>query len=100
QEFSRSNENPRASSQGSRESAGYLLELYREKGIDFLQGLNGSFAGALVDAHAGKIFLFNDRFGLSRIYYSEKQGAMYFASEAKALLAVLPDTRAFNEVSL
>ena len=34
--------------------------------------------------------LFNDRFGLQRIYYHEGKDAFYFAAEAKAILKVQP----------
>jgi asparagine synthase (glutamine-hydrolysing) len=37
--------------------------------------------------------LFNDRFGLHRIYYHESEEAFFFAAEAKAILAVRPDLR-------
>ena len=33
--------------------------------------------------------LFNDRYGLNRVYYHEEADAFYFASEAKSLLSVL-----------
>jgi asparagine synthase (glutamine-hydrolysing) len=45
-------------------NASYIIHLYEEKGIDFLQNLNGWFSGILVDIQAGKIFLFNDRYGM------------------------------------
>jgi asparagine synthase (glutamine-hydrolysing) len=41
----------------------------------------------------GKATLFNDRFGMHRIYYHEAKDAFYFAAEAKAILAVHPELR-------
>ena len=35
--------------------------------------------------------LFNDRYGMHRIYYHESKDAFYFAAEAKAILAVCPE---------
>jgi asparagine synthase (glutamine-hydrolysing) len=40
--------------------------------------------------------LFNDRYGLNRIYYHECKEGLYFSSEAKSLLKVLPELRHFN----
>jgi asparagine synthase (glutamine-hydrolysing) len=37
--------------------------------------------------------LFNDRFGLQRLYYHEAKDAFYFAAEAKAILKVRPELR-------
>src|SRR2546427_13180833 len=37
--------------------------------------------------------LFNDRYGMHRIYYHESKEAFYFAAEAKAILAVCPELR-------
>jgi len=74
-------------------NASYLIHLYEEKGIDFLQDLNGCFCGVLVDIQAGKTFLFNDRYGMQRIFYYAGKDAFYFSSEAKALLKVCPELR-------
>ena len=74
-------------------NASYIIHLYEEKGIDFLQNLNGWFSGILVDIQAGKIFLFNDRYGMQRIFYYEGRDAFYFSSEAKALLKICPELR-------
>ena len=40
--------------------------------------------------------LFNDRFGLQRLYYHEANDAVYFAAEAKAILKVRPELRAID----
>ena len=42
------------------------------------------------------MFLFNDRYGIERIDWHEADGEFYFASEAKALLRVLPALRQFD----
>ena len=47
-----------------------------------------------------KLVLFNDRYGVNRIYYHENADGFYFSSEAKALLKILPDTRQLNLRSL
>jgi asparagine synthase (glutamine-hydrolysing) len=75
------------------EDASYLVHLYEEIGIRFLEKLNGCFSGVLTDFRDNKIVLFNDRYGLARIYYYENENGFYFSSEAKALLKILPDLR-------
>jgi asparagine synthase (glutamine-hydrolysing) len=60
----------------------------------FLKNLNGRFQGALLDEPTSTVTLFNDRYGLSRLYFHESKDAFYFSAEAKALLAVRPELRA------
>ena len=71
----------------------HLINLYETKGEKFLLDLNGWFAGVLVDLSQQTILLFNDRFGIHRVYYHEDDGSFAFASEAKAILSVRPETR-------
>src|SRR5437879_6225780 len=52
---------------GSNESA-YLVELYEED-PHFVQSLNGIFHGLIVDRARGVVILFNDRYGMHRLYY-------------------------------
>lgn len=82
---------------GARGEGRYLVHRYQRSGISFLQQLNGWFSGVLLDLRRRIAVLFNDRFGLRRIYYHEGKDAFYFASEAKSLLAVLPETRQMDE---
>jgi asparagine synthase (glutamine-hydrolysing) len=74
-------------------NADYLVHLYEERGIVFLETLNGWFSGILIDLRQPQIVLFNDRYGLQRIYYHQTANGYYFSSEAKSLLEVLPDLR-------
>lgn len=64
-----------------------------ERDGNFLARLNGQFQGVLADRIARRLVLFNDRYGLRRVYYHEAADAFYFAAEAKAILAVCPDLR-------
>src|SRR5207237_3540595 len=73
--------------------ASYLVHLYEEMGCQFLERLNGWFSGVLLDLREQTLVLFNDRYGVNRIYYHEDARGFYFSSEAKALLKILPDTR-------
>jgi asparagine synthase (glutamine-hydrolysing) len=80
-----------------RNKGDWLVHLYEEEGNQFFERLNGLFSGLLIDRRQRKTFLFNDRYGLERIYWCEtKEGSIYFASEAKALLRILPQLREFD----
>lgn len=73
-------------------SASYLVHRYEEE-PDFPKGLNGRFHGLVADQARGITTLFNDRFGLQRLYYHEGKDAFYFSAEAKAILKVRPELR-------
>jgi asparagine synthase (glutamine-hydrolysing) len=75
--------------------ASYLVHRYEEES-DFPKGLNGRFHGLIVDRSRGTSLLFNDRFGLQRLYYHEAKDAFYFAAEAKAILKVRPELRSVD----
>jgi asparagine synthase (glutamine-hydrolysing) len=81
-------------------NASYLVHLYEEMGCAFLEKLNGWFSGVLLDLRERKLVLFNDRYGVNRLYYHEHASGFYFSSEAKALLKILPETRQLNLRSL
>jgi asparagine synthase (glutamine-hydrolysing) len=81
-------------------NASYLVHLYEEMGYAFLEKVNGWFSGVLLDLREQKFVLFNDRYGVNRIYYHEDSRGFYFSSEAKALLRILPGTRKLNLRSL
>src|ERR1700738_4156202 len=71
-----------------------------EEDPHFPLGLNGQFQGVVADRTQGTATLFNDRFGMRRLYYHEARDAFYFAAEAKALLAVRPELRKIDEQGL
>ena len=75
------------------ENASYIVHMYEEQGISFVEKLNGCFNGVLVDLRKQRVVLFNDRYGLARVYYHENDNGFYFGSEAKSLLKVLPKLR-------
>jgi asparagine synthase (glutamine-hydrolysing) len=78
---------------------GYLIHLYEEDPT-FPAGLSGWFHGLIADRTRGTTILFNDRFGMHRLYYHESKDAFYFAAEAKAILAVRPELRSVNPQGL
>jgi asparagine synthase (glutamine-hydrolysing) len=71
---------------------GYLVHTY-EDDPEFPKNINGRFHGILTDRTRHFTTLFNDRYGLHRIYYYESADAFYFAAETKAILSVLPNLR-------
>jgi asparagine synthase (glutamine-hydrolysing) len=80
-------------------ASSYLVHLYEED-PGFPVGLNGRFHGLVADRNRGVATLFNDRYGMHRIYYHESKEAFYFAAEAKAILAVCPELRSADSRGL
>lgn len=63
-----------------------ILALYREKGIDFLEDLNGIFAFALYDEEKDEYLIARDPIGVIPLYIGyDSDGTTYVASELKAL---------------
>jgi len=94
EEFSEPGTNGHGRNGHKRETPGpsYLLDLY-EQDPTFPASLNGRFHGLLTDRTHGTATLFNDRYGMHRIYCHESKEAFYFAAEAKAILAIRPELR-------
>ncbi len=78
---------------GAVKDATQLADLYESQGASFFTALNGWFSGVVVDLRNNTATLFNDRYGLNRLYYHESSEGLFFASEAKSLLAVLPNSK-------
>jgi asparagine synthase (glutamine-hydrolysing) len=72
----------------------HLIHLCQEP--EFPRNLNGMFHGLLVDRQRRMVSLFNDRFGMHRLYYHQAADSFYFSCEAKAILAVKPELRTLN----
>jgi asparagine synthase (glutamine-hydrolysing) len=63
-----------------------ILALYREKGPDFIEDLNGIFAFALYDIEKDVYMVARDHIGIIPLYQGwDKSGNYYVASELKAL---------------
>ena len=63
-----------------------ILALYREKGINFLEDLNGIFAFALYDEEKDEFLIARDPIGVIPLYIGyDSDGTVYVASELKAL---------------
>lgn len=79
--------------------ASYLVHAY-EQDPDFPRGLNGRFHALVADRRGRIVRLFNDRYGLHRLYYHHAGDSFFFAAEAKAILAVRPELRTVDPVGL
>ncbi|MGC4097225.1 MAG: hypothetical protein QM706_08930 [Nitrospira sp.] len=79
--------------QHSTDRASLYLAQLSESDPDFPSGLNGRFQGLMADRKGRTATLFNDRYGMHRLYYHQAKEAFYFAAEAKAILAVRPELR-------
>lgn len=64
-----------------------IPHLYEEYGIEFVTRLNGMFAIALWDSECRRLLLLRDRMGIKPLFYSVRNGVLYFASEVKCILA-------------
>lgn len=63
-----------------------ILALYRDKGINFLEDLNGIYAFALYDEEKDDFLIARDPIGVIPLYIGrDKDGKVYCASELKAL---------------
>lgn len=68
-----------------------ILALYQEKGMKFLEDLNGIFAFALYDSKCDRFLIARDPIGVIPLYigYGD-EGQVYVASELKALEGYCP----------
>lgn len=63
-----------------------ILGLYQEKGVEFVDELNGIFAFVLYDAEKNTFFVARDHMGIIPLYMGwDASGTLYFASELKSL---------------
>jgi len=73
-----------------------ILALYRDKGPDFLEELNGIFAFALYDIEKDCYLIARDHIGIIPLYQGwDDEGRYYVASELKALEGVCTEIREF-----
>src|SRR3984893_12677173 len=78
----------------SRTDSETILHLYEERGLDFVQEIEGDSAIALWDASRERLVLARDRAGVKPLYFYHSGGRFIFASEIKAILqhpAVTPE---------
>ena len=64
-----------------------IVHLYEEYGLDFPNHLRGMFGIAIWDRIKKRAVLARDRVGIKPLYYTVKDGVIYFGSELKCLLS-------------
>ena len=73
-----------------------ILALYRQRGHDFLNDMNGIFAFALYDRTQDDCFIARDPIGVMPLYTGhDEHGRFYVASELKALVGTCRTIREF-----
>ncbi len=72
----------------SRTDTEVILRLYETLGPTFPEHLEGMFAMAIWDSRRNLLLLARDPFGIKPLFLREHRGALWFASEIKALLQV------------
>src|SRR5437588_8179774 len=75
-----------------------LLRALETWGEDAVPRCNGLFAFAALDSRRGRLLLVRDRFGVKPLYVARHAGALWFASELRALLAVGVPPRARRDL--
>jgi asparagine synthase (glutamine-hydrolysing) len=84
----------------SRTDSETILHLYEERGLDFVNDIEGDFAIAIWDADRERLVLARDRAGVKPLYFYQKDGRFMFASEIKAILQHPAVTSEVNEAAL
>lgn len=85
---------------GSRTDSETILHLYEERGLDFVNEIEGDYAICLWDADEQRLVLVRDRIGVKPLYYYHQNGRFIFASEIKAILKHPAVTAEVDEESL
>ena len=84
----------------SRTDSETILHLYEERGLDFVQDIEGDFGIAIWDADHERLVLVRDRAGVKPLYFYQADGRFIFASEIKAILQHPAVTPEVNEEAL
>jgi asparagine synthase (glutamine-hydrolysing) len=84
----------------SRTDSETILHLYEERGLDFVNEIEGDYAIALWDADREQLVLARDRAGVKPLYFYQRDGRFIFASEIKAILEHPAVTPEVNEEAL
>jgi asparagine synthase (glutamine-hydrolysing) len=81
-------------------SACDALKVYECAGAQGIVDVPGCGAVFVADPTCGQCLVITDRFGRERVFLHTTGSRVLFASEAKAILAVAPETRAFDPTGI
>ncbi|MDQ3820324.1 MAG: asparagine synthase (glutamine-hydrolyzing) [Acidobacteriota bacterium] len=70
----------------SRTDSETIIHLYEERGLDFVDEIEGDYGICIWDARRARLTLVRDRIGVKPLYFYHKDGRFIFASEIKAIL--------------
>lgn len=77
-----------------------IIAAYLRWGVDFAKHLNGMFALGLYDARTKQLHLVRDRVGKKPLYYYHAGSTFAFASESRALSALVGDKLTLDPVAV
>ncbi|MCE9585950.1 asparagine synthase (glutamine-hydrolyzing) [Candidatus Uhrbacteria bacterium] len=77
-----------------------IVRAYEKWGDDCFERLEGMFAIAIWDAKLKRLVIARDRLGKKPLYWTEKNGTIWFASELKALLSAGVVEKQIDHVAL
>lgn len=77
-----------------------IVHGYRHWGIEVLRRLSGMFGLAIWDALRKRLVLARDPAGIKPVYYRVERGTVFFGSEIRALLSVLPSRPSVDSTAL
>ena len=72
-----------------------LLPLYEEYGVDMFEKLDAEFALILYDSEKKELVAARDPIGIRPLFYGYKDDTIVFASEAKNLVGICQEVKAF-----
>ncbi len=68
-----------------------IIEAYRYWGAKCVKRFNGMWAFCIYDREMGQLFFSRDRFAVKPLYIVDREDAIVFGSEAKAVIAGFPE---------
>jgi len=77
-----------------------VAHLYLERGLDFVQSLDGAFSLALWDERTRRLVLCIDRIGVNALYWCRRGDQILFASRVGAIRAMLGDSARLSRTAL
>lgn len=84
----------------SRTDSETIIHLYEERGLDFINEIEGDFAIALWDSRRERLVLARDRVGVKPLYFTRAGGRLIFGSEIKSILAHTEVSAEVDEAAL